>query len=249
VGLIGDDIFGREILKIILEHVGVDYSGIVVRKGASTSYTVVINPPGIDRIFLHFPGANDLFGYEDMRWHDIDRVRHLRFGYPPLMLRMFADEGRELERIMARAGEAGVTTSLDMARPDPESSAGRTPWARILKRVLPKVDLFFPSIDELLYMLRPEFFEEVTSPRDLDPALILELLDSCISKGAGIVAVKLGEDGLLVRVTDSIEQLRKGGRAIPECMYEDTGALLYAPCFKVKVQVLPARGIAPLQGF
>ena len=78
--LIGDDIFGREILKIILEHTGVDYSGIVVRKGASTSYTVAINPPGIDRIFLHFPGANDLFGYEDMRWHDIDRVRHLRFG-------------------------------------------------------------------------------------------------------------------------------------------------------------------------
>lgn len=40
-----------------------------------------------------------------------------------------------------------------MAKPDPTSEAGRKDWNRILERVLPYVDIFLPSLEEILYMI------------------------------------------------------------------------------------------------
>ena len=100
----------------------------------STSYTVVINPPGVDRIFLHYPGANDTFGADDVRYDLLAQARLFHFGYPPLMRLMYEDDGAQLVEILRRAKETGVTTSLDMALPDASSPAGRADWAAILKR-------------------------------------------------------------------------------------------------------------------
>lgn len=47
----------------------------------------------------------------------------------------------------------GLTTSLDLVAVDPDSEAAGMDWARILERVLPYVDFFVPSIEELGYML------------------------------------------------------------------------------------------------
>ncbi|MCK4437298.1 hypothetical protein KAU86_05050 [bacterium] len=30
-----------------------------------SSYTIILFPPGMDRMFLHNPGANDTFGFKD----------------------------------------------------------------------------------------------------------------------------------------------------------------------------------------
>lgn len=75
------------------------------------------------------------------------------FGYPPLMRRMYEDEGEQLTHMFSRVKQLGLTTSLDLAKPDPESAAGQAPWKRILQCALPHVDVFLPSVEELLYML------------------------------------------------------------------------------------------------
>ena len=51
MGKVGDDESGRMILDILGKHDAAD--GMIVDKVSSTSYSVVLAIPGIDRIFLH----------------------------------------------------------------------------------------------------------------------------------------------------------------------------------------------------
>ena len=44
-------------------------------------------------------------------------------------------------------------TSLDICLPGSESDGGRVDWQEVLPNALPFVDVFAPSIDELLFML------------------------------------------------------------------------------------------------
>lgn len=74
---------------------------------------------------------------------------------------MFEDDGAQLVEMFRRAKDTGVTTSLDMALPDPASAAGRASWVTILKSTLPYVDIFLPSIEEILYMLHRETYDEL----------------------------------------------------------------------------------------
>jgi len=76
------------------------------------------------------------------------------FGYPPLMERMYANDGIELATIFQRVKALGLTTSLDLSMPDPSSAAGRANWHAILGATLPYVDVFLPSAEEILLMLR-----------------------------------------------------------------------------------------------
>src|SRR3990172_9091313 len=59
-----------------------------------------------------------------MRYDLLAEARLFHFGYPPLMKRMYEARGHELREIFRRAKGTGVTTSLDMALPDPSSPAG-----------------------------------------------------------------------------------------------------------------------------
>ena len=73
------------------------------------------------------------------------------------MRRMYANGGSELASLMQRVKSAGLLTSLDMSYPDPNSEAGRINWSALLERTLPDVDVFLPSLDEILFMLdRPQ---------------------------------------------------------------------------------------------
>ena len=40
---------------------------------------------GVDRVFLHDPGANDTFCAGDITEEMLDGIDHFHFGYPPLM--------------------------------------------------------------------------------------------------------------------------------------------------------------------
>ena len=64
MGKIGKDAFGTIVKKQIAEYVSTD--SMIEAEGENTSYSVVIAPKGIDRMFLHCPGAN-------WRWR---KVRH-----------------------------------------------------------------------------------------------------------------------------------------------------------------------------
>jgi sugar/nucleoside kinase (ribokinase family) len=128
MGKVGDDLFGRALLAA-LEARDPELAGsMVVAAGETTSYTIVISPPGVDRSFLHCSGANDTFTADDVRYDELTSARIFHFGYPPIMRAMYADGGTELRRMLARARDAGPTTSLDMCRPDPSGDAGRVDW-------------------------------------------------------------------------------------------------------------------------
>lgn len=240
IGKVGDDLFGaalRDLLRAVDPRLA---DGMLVSPGETTSYSVVINPPGADRTFLHCPGANDRFGAADMAI-DWTGVRALHFGYPPLMARIAADDGAELHTLLAQARAHQALTSLDMAWPDLESPAGKLDWAALLRRCLPQVDLFLPSAEELVFMLaRARIGEGWTLTQ------INALAERCLELGAAIVAVKLGDQGIFLRTTDEIARLEL---ALAGQAGAWRGRQLWAPCFAVDVAGTTGAGDATIAGF
>jgi len=111
MGKIGDDLFGQAVRELVAGHDPRLADDMVVDPQINTSYTVVINPPGVDRIFLHCPGANDTFSADDIHYELLRNARLFHFGYPPLMRLMFENHGAQLAELYRRARETGVTTS------------------------------------------------------------------------------------------------------------------------------------------
>lgn len=252
MGKVGDDWFGRTILGILRQHDPSLAEGMIVSPGEASSYTVVINPPGIDRMFLHCTGANDTFASGDVSDEALRQVGLFHFGYPPLMRSMYEDDGSELALLMQRAKKAGATASLDLARPDPAADAGRVDWRTILKRVLPSVDLFLPSIEEIMFMLRREQYDRTPNNElsaYMDAESLNELAGELIDMGAAIVVIKLGEFGLYLRTTSDEARLAEFGRYAPGRPAEWAGRELYAPCFEVSVKGTTGAGDCTIAGF
>jgi len=255
MGKVGDDLFGQAVLDYVNTYNADLASAMVVDSTAHSSYTIVITPPGVDRIFLHYPGANDTFGADDVRYELLQDARLFHFGYPPLMRRMYEDGGSELAQIFRRAKDTGITTSLDMALPDPSSPAGRADWGAILRSVLPHVDVFLPSIEEILFMLRPATYQalraEAGGPQIL-PFIGAELLSDLGRElgelGAAMVALKLGDRGLYLR-TAGQSRLAALGRARPSDPAAWADRELWAPCFQVDKVGTTGSGDATIAGF
>jgi sugar/nucleoside kinase (ribokinase family) len=167
----GDDELGA-VLVPLLRARGMRTDQIRLRDGRSTSYSLVFE--GEDRSFWHHVGANA--GWDGTAV-DVTGARLLHVGYPSLLPGLIADGGRPLEALLARARAAGVTTSLDLAVLDPASAAAREDWPGLLGRVLPLVDVFSPSVDDVRTALRVEegadLRETARMLRDLGPAIVL----------------------------------------------------------------------------
>ncbi len=238
MGKIGQDLFGEAILAVLRSHSPVLTEGMIISPGEDSSYTLVINPPGVDRIFIHCPGANDTFGAADIPLNQVRQARIFHFGYPPLLRLMHIDDGRELAQLMANVKAAGVITSLDMSQPDPASSAGRTDWPALLERTLPFVDIFAPNLEEMLYMLdRPHYtaLAAGAGSRLPDGALLRSLSERLLAMGAAIVALKLGDRGLYLRTAGSPRRLAALAGLLPADLTGWVGRELYSPCLQVKV--------------
>jgi sugar/nucleoside kinase (ribokinase family) len=204
MGKVGADDLGS-IVRRILEQYGVT-DGLIVDPSAGTSYSIVIAPPGVDRIFLHFTGTNDTFRADDLDFELISQAQLFHFGYPPLMRTMYEKDGTELVKIYRKVKESGTTTSLDLALPDPLSPAGQADWPRIFSRVLPWTDICLPSIEELLFMLdRPLFDRAKAAAGDqdiiqyMDLSILPKLAGRMLDMGAKIVVIKLGRFGFFVK--------------------------------------------------
>lgn len=204
-GKIGDDAFGN-IVKDILESYHAS-DGLIIAEGESTSYSVILAIPGIDRIFLHHNGANNTFVAQDIREDVLKEAALFHFGYPPLMRSMYINQGEELVRILKKAKAAGAATSLDLAAVDPSAEVGQVPWDDVLKRTIPYVDFFVPSAEELGYMLDRERFiswqkraagRDITEILDLDKD-IRPLADKCMAMGAKVLLIKCGAPGIYYR--------------------------------------------------
>ena len=161
-------------------------------------------------MFLHHPGANHTFSYDDLDFGEIAKADLFHFGYPPIMRNMYLDNGKELVRIFQKVHESGVLTSLDLAAIDPSSEAAQQNWEEILRQVLPYVDFFVPSIEELCMMIAPETYAkwlERANGSDVTGILslsdILPLAEKLQSMGARNFLIKCGAPGLYYDMADA----------------------------------------------
>jgi sugar/nucleoside kinase (ribokinase family) len=251
---VGMDFFGRAILEILENYDRRLTDGVKVEPQVRTSYTVIINPPGIDRIFLHYVGANDDFYASDIDYRLVAESDLFHFGYPPVMKTMYISGGRELARVFQLAKATGVTTSLDMAFPDPASYAAQVDWREILSAVLPHVDIFAPSVEEFLFLLHRSLYTDMiqsSGTNDILPAITPELLGELsreiLDIGVKIVLFKLGYRGAYLR-TSSSGALQNLGRAFSNNQEEWAEQELWAPCFRVQVAGTTGSGDATISG-
>ncbi len=262
IGKIGADLFGQTLQDSIRQESPALTHDLVVDPSMPTSVTIVINPPGFDRSFLHSPGANATFYASDIPRQVLSEGSIFHFGYPSTMRSVFRDEGGELVSILQRARREGLTTSLDFSMPDPTSPAGQADWDIILANSLPYVDFFLPSAEELVFLLRRETYEQMhqnpeTSFLDaVTPDLLDELGDIVLGHGVKTLMVKVGHRGVYLRTAPESAWKRtvrgQVRHAVP--LLEDQGSswynrALWAPAFAVDVSDATGAGDAAIAGF
>ncbi len=120
------------------------------------------------------------------------------------MRRMYEDHGKELAEMFRRVHSAGCATSLDMAAVDEDAPAGKADWGKILEQVLPYVDFFVPSVEELAYMIDRKRYEDwIKRAEGGDVTRILHaeedirpLAEQLIKMGTKVVLIKCGTPGM-----------------------------------------------------
>lgn len=204
-----------------------------------TAYGIVIAPPGTDRIFLEDPGCNGIFASADINYDTVAKSRLFHFGYPTLMKSLFMNGGAELRKLFAKVRKLGVATSLDMTLPDSGSLAGQTDWQAILSAVLPFVDVFVPSIEEILFMLEPKRYARIVAKANggdimdaVSPDLFGRLGSRILAMGVKILMIKAGHRGAYFR-TGNIGELN-AATALDLAPENWSGRDLWVPAFPVE---------------
>lgn len=244
---VGDDLIGRAIVDFVNARDPALSQLIRVQDGQESSYTIVLSPERTDRTFLHCPGINGTFDGGNINFGLLEQAKIFYLGYPTLLPRLMIDDGAELEAIFRRAKAAGVVTALDMTLPDPNGPGGQVNWAKLLARTLPYVDIFLPSIEEILFMLRRADFEawrgyvldHLTMP------YLHDLAGELLAIGTKITGFKLGEQGMYLRCADASHLSQLG--------VLDVGAWaeaeIYCPAFQVEVIGTTGAGDSAYGGF
>ena len=182
---VGDDSLA-ELLLDLCRAEGLDTAGLI-RTEASTSYTIVSQPPGRDRTFWHHLGANQLF---DGRNLDLDGIDLLHVGYPNLMALLYLDDGARTVELFRRARASGCATSIDLAVIDVAEPDRVARWTRFLDQVLPWTDIISPSVDDLASV--------VDWPAEATPETLADAAERLLAWGVGVVLITGGTDGLQV---------------------------------------------------
>jgi sugar/nucleoside kinase (ribokinase family) len=245
---VGDDLLGQQILQALEARDPALGRLIRVLPGRASSYTVVLAPQQTDRIFLHYPGTNVDFDQGDVDFAMMAGAKLFHLGYPSVLPRLMERNGEALAEIFAQAKATGVVTSLDTAFPDPSSASGQADWLAILRRTLPHVDVFVPSIEETVFMLRRAEYDAWQGAvlahltADYLDDLAAELLDM----GAVITGFKLSKLGFYLR-GGPVEGFARLAR-LPIDGEAWAGARVYAPCFQVQVVGTTGAGDAAYAG-
>ncbi len=212
MGKVGRDAFGGIIRSILEKYDAAD--SLIEADGETTSYSVVLAVPGIDRVFLHCPGANDTFDGTEIPESALRDAALFHFGYPPLMKKMYTDRGKALTAMLHRMKSHGIATGLDLAAVDPAGPAAQADWSEILAKALPEVDFFMPSFEELLFMLDRQKYDDLREKakgEDMTRLLsveddILPLAQRCLDLGARAVLLKCGAPGLFLKTSGRMQE-------------------------------------------
>lgn len=212
---LGDDAFSGLALSL-LKQTGCR-SVIPTVEGKNTSSSLIITPPGSDRMILHSRGASQLYSAEDIPEGLLKENDLLHFGYPTGMPCMFADGGETLSAMFVRAKRLGIGTSLDTSFPGVDTPAATADWREILKKTLPYVDVFLPSYEELVMLLHRDRYLSMRKQypemrmRDiLDDALVAQMANELLEMGAGMVVIKCGIAGAYFKSAGTMRLSRMG---------------------------------------
>src|SRR6266511_2620066 len=123
VGDAGDDELGALLVRMLAARGATTDQGRLV-PGKSTSYSLVLQPPGEDRSFWHHVGANAAFDGADLSLTGVDL---LHIGYPSLLPALAArqDWPALLARVLPLVDV--LTPSLDDVRSALQLDVSRTP--------------------------------------------------------------------------------------------------------------------------
>lgn len=215
-GLVGDDFIG----KIAIEWLD-KYNlseGIRTTDKAGTAFSIVIAPPGIDRIFLESSGCNQVFDMSFINFDAISTSRLFHFGYPPLLKQFYENNGSQLVDLFSEIQRMRVVTSLDLSLPDPESESGSVDWPEVMKKVLPYTDIFVPSLDEVLQIMNPGEYAGIlasaVSSDIIDQTIlstIREIGRRFLDSGVKILLIKAGHLGAYLLTGDVSSINEKAG--------------------------------------
>ena len=245
VGKIGNDFFGEAIVRILESYDSNATKNLILEKGGSSSYTLVLNPPNHDRTFLHNPGCNDSFKATDIALDKLGPAKLFYFGYPSLM-KTIREDPKAFADLYKKAKTLGFITCLDMSLPDAQGDSGKVDWKTFLETVLPHVDIFIPSLEETLLMLEPEFYHSGDWQQDMPAPYLHDLTQQMLELGVAISGIKLGEAGLYLR-TASENRLNPLAHLITPSTWAN--CTLWSPIFEVDVKGTVGAGDSTIAGF
>jgi sugar/nucleoside kinase (ribokinase family) len=177
VGRVGKDAIGESILHEI-NRTGVITDSVLATQQA-TAVTVVLVSPNGERTFIYYPGANSSLSSNDVDPRDLFATKIIHFADTFLLPDL---DGVGTLSLLREAKTKGVTTSLDTSW----DTKGR--WLSLLQTYFPFVDFFFCSLAEAQAM--------TGHINAQDAAQVL------LNSGPGLVIIKMGENGSLIRSTD-----------------------------------------------
>lgn len=245
---VGDDLLGQIILQFLRNLDPALTEMITVQPAQPSSYSVVLSPQNMDRIILHCAGPNDTFNAGNVDESLVKQARIFHFGYPTLMPEMIVNDGASLTELYRKVKAVGVVTSLDTALPDPTQLSGRVNWPIIFKNALPYVDIFIPSLEESVFMLRRADYDawrgDVLAHIDRD--YLRAMADELLAMGAVISGFKLGALGLYLRTGNTgFNRLARLNLNTADW----AGIELWQPPFEVDVAGTTGAGDAAYAGF
>jgi sugar/nucleoside kinase (ribokinase family) len=212
-GLVGNDIIGKMVKEYLAQY---DMSeGIETTEAAGTAFSIVLAPPGVDRIFLESPGCNKIFDAAFINFDVISNCRIFHFGYPPLLRQFYLNNGRQLSEMFSKVRKMEIVTSLDFSLPDPDSESGKVNWPEIMRDTFPFVDIFVPSLEEVVRIMMPRKYAELQSlsgNSDIADKIPVDLIREAgkliIDSGVKVLVIKAGSRGAYLR-TGNISSMNK----------------------------------------
>lgn len=221
---VGEDALGSIVRSLVAEE-GFQDPRIVVCGDHATSYSVILEAPGVDRAILHHTGANGAFDGAGIDSVDAD-ILHL--GYPSLLPALSAGGGEPLISLLERARDRDMTTSVDLAVIDRTTADDTHDWNRILTATAAVIDVLSPSLDDLTSAIGIE--------ATYSPSLVDDLAQRFLEAGVGVVAISAGAHGIAVR-TGNQARLRRGGAALRPLADRWANASIDVPAFPVSHRV------------
>lgn len=168
--------------------------------GVGTSYSLVLERDGRSRTIWHHIGSAAAFTGDEV---DAAGAELVHLGYPTALPGLIADDARPFGAVLARVKAANATSSVDLSTLPASQPHGR--WPALLRRMLPSIDVFTPSADDLTSIgwLAAE-------PTAVE---IAEAAHRLRAAGAAVVMVSDGARGAYL-CTSGSERIGEGGHAL-----------------------------------